>query len=161
VRRYTYAKTVRSLLAPASYRATVRFRWLDADGQVLDQDDAVSAVCIQDDLRPDLVPRRIDVQPAAGTRASSRYGVLVRNAGATASGAFGVRLDVPGLPSATATATGARQRRVAGRHGDRARVRARRHRDCRGRPSGARGRGGRGRQRGVRRLSGVTAGARV
>jgi len=105
VRRYTYAKTVRSLLAPASYRATVRFRWLDADGQVLDQDDAVSAVCIQDDLRPDLVPRRIDVQPAAGDTGQHRYGVLVRNAGATASGAFGVRLDVPGLPSATATAT--------------------------------------------------------
>ncbi len=105
VRRYTYAKTVRSLLAPASYRATVRFRWLDADGQVLDQDDAVSAVCIQDDLRPDLVPRRIDVQPGAGDTGQHRYGVLVRNAGATASGAFGVRLDVPGLPSATATAT--------------------------------------------------------
>jgi len=105
VRRYTYAKTVRSLLAPASYRATVRFRWLDADGQVLDQDDAVSTVCSQDDLRPDLVPRRIDVQPAAGDTGQHRYGVLVRNAGATASGAFGVRLDVPGLPSATATAT--------------------------------------------------------
>jgi len=105
VRRYTYAKTVRSLLAPASYRATVRFRWLDADGQVLDQDDAVSAVCIQDDLRPDLVPRRIDVQPVAGDTGLHRYGVLVRNAGATASGAFGVRLDMPGLPSATATAT--------------------------------------------------------
>ena len=105
VRRYTYAKTVRSLLAPASYRATVRFRWLDADGQVLDQDDAVSTVCSQDDLRPDLVPRRIDVQPAAGDAGQHRYGVLVRNAGATASGAFGVRLDVPGLPSATATAT--------------------------------------------------------
>jgi subtilase family serine protease len=83
----------------------VRFRWLDADGQVLDQDDAVSAVCSQDDLRPDLVPRRIDVQPAAGDTGQHRYGVLVRNAGATASGAFGVRLDVPGLPSATATAT--------------------------------------------------------
>ena len=105
VRRYTYAKTVRSLLAPASYRATVRFRWLDADGQVLDQDDAVSTVCSQDDLRPDLVPRRIDVQPAAGDTGQHRYGVLVRNAGATASGAFGVRIDVPGLPSATATAT--------------------------------------------------------
>jgi len=105
VRRYTYAKTVRSLLAPASYRATVRFRWLDADGLVLDQDDAVSTVCSQDDLRPDLVPRRIDVQPAAGETGQHRYGVLVRNAGATASGAFGVRLDVPGLPSATATAT--------------------------------------------------------
>ena len=105
VRRYTYAKTVRSLLAPASYRATVRFRWLDADGLVLDQDDAVSTVCSQDDLRPDLVPRRIDVQPAAGDTGQHRYGVLVRNAGATASGAFGVRIDVPGLPSATATAT--------------------------------------------------------
>jgi hypothetical protein len=102
VRRYTYAKTVRSLLAPASYRTTVRFRWLDANGRLLDQDDAVSAVCAQDDLRPDLVPRRIDDQPpAAGPQRG--YGVLVRNTGGSASGAFAVRVDVPGAPSATVT----------------------------------------------------------
>src|SRR4051794_26657410 len=29
VRRYTYEKTVRNLVVPASYRTTVRFRWQD------------------------------------------------------------------------------------------------------------------------------------
>ena len=32
VRRYTYAKTVTNLSAPAAYRTVVRFRWLDEDG---------------------------------------------------------------------------------------------------------------------------------
>ena len=70
-----------SLLAPASYRATVRFRWLDADGHVLDQDEASRRVCRQDDLRPDLVPRRDLRAAGAGDTGQRRYGVLVRNAG--------------------------------------------------------------------------------
>ena len=105
VRRYTYAKTVRSLLAPATYRTTVRFRWLGADGTVLEQDETISSACTQDDLRPDLAPRRIDIAPASDT-GQRRYGVTVRNVGATASGAFGIRLDLPGRPSVSAATAG-------------------------------------------------------
>ncbi|HWT25220.1 MAG TPA: CARDB domain-containing protein [Solirubrobacteraceae bacterium] len=102
VRRYIYAKTVRNLLAPAAYRATVRFRWLDAAGRVIARSSAVSATCAQPDLRADLVLRGIDAQPLPdpGLR---RYEVLLENAGAGGSGASVLRLDVPGRPLATAT----------------------------------------------------------
>ena len=101
VRRYSYAKTVRNLVAPAAYRTTVRFRWLDAAGVVLARSSAVSPSCAQEDMRPDLVPRTLDVLPAPdpGRR---RYAVLVRNAGASASGPAQLRLDVAGRASATA-----------------------------------------------------------
>src|SRR3954471_10830531 len=33
--RYVYDKTVQELLAPAEYRALIRFRWRDAHGRVL------------------------------------------------------------------------------------------------------------------------------
>src|SRR4051812_19046271 len=65
VRRYSYAKTVRNLVAPAAYRTTVRFRWLDASGAVLARSSAVSPTCAQEDLRADLVPRSLDVLPAS------------------------------------------------------------------------------------------------
>jgi CARDB len=101
VRRYSYAKTVRNLVAPATYRTTVRFRWLDASGAVLARSSAVSPTCTQEDLRPDLVPRALDVLPGAdpGLR---RYAIVVRNAGGSASGASALRLDVSGGRSASA-----------------------------------------------------------
>ena len=41
--RYLYDKTVQDLLAPASYRAVVDFRWRDAHGKVLHTSRATSA----------------------------------------------------------------------------------------------------------------------
>jgi hypothetical protein len=102
VRRYTYEKTVRALPAPASYRVTVRFRWHDAAGHVLARSEALSAPCAQDDLRPDPVARRIELLPTAEP-GTARYAVQVRNAGATDSGAFALRLDVAGHPPQSAT----------------------------------------------------------
>jgi hypothetical protein len=100
VRRYVYAKTVRSLLVPASYRAVVRFRWYDEEGAVVARARAVSPPCAQPDLRPDLVPRRLEALPAAaGLR---RYAVVVRNAGAGAAGASTLQLDVGGAASVSA-----------------------------------------------------------
>jgi CARDB protein len=101
VRRYSYAKSVRNLVAPAAYRTTVRFRWLDATGAVLARSSTVSASCAQNDLRPDLVPRSLDVLPAPDRR-QRRYAVAVRNAGASASGASQLRLDVAGRESSLA-----------------------------------------------------------
>ena len=101
VRRYSYAKTVVNLAAPAAYRTVVRFRWLDADGLVLRSARVTSAACRQPDFRPDLEPLRVEVAPGpdAGTR---RYTAVVRNAGRSAAGPFDVGLDdavehVPGL----------------------------------------------------------------
>ena len=97
VRRYTYAKTVINLSAPAAYRTVVRFRWLDADGEVVKSSRVTSENCRQPDMRPDLVPRRVDVLPGpdADTR---RYAVVVRNGGRTDAGPFGLTLSLAGEP---------------------------------------------------------------
>ena len=91
VRRYSYAKTVENLAAPAAYRAVVRFRWLDEDGRVADRSRRTSAACRQPDLRPNLVPRRVEVAPAAED-GMARYVVLLRNPGASDAGPFTVGL---------------------------------------------------------------------
>ena len=40
--RYVYTKRVENLLAPASYRVLLRFRWLDSDGDVVQRAKAYS-----------------------------------------------------------------------------------------------------------------------
>jgi len=91
VRRYSYARTVENLMAPAGYRAVVRVRWLDAGGVVLRTARVTSATCWQPDLRPNLIATALRVAPAPepGTH---RYDVRVRNAGRAAAGAFTVGL---------------------------------------------------------------------
>ena len=92
VRRYTFAKRVENLPAPAAYRVVVRFRWLGADGEILLRARETSATCRQPDLRPDLVVERVELQPAADP-GSRRYVVPVRNDGRTAAGPFTVTLQ--------------------------------------------------------------------
>jgi CARDB len=91
--RYVVDKRVEGLAAPADYKMEVRFRWLDAQGRVLDHAHRATRVCAQPDLRPDLSPRRITMAPGpeAGT---SRYVVPVRNLGGSPAGPFAVRLTV-------------------------------------------------------------------
>jgi len=100
-RQYVYAKRVENLAAPAAYRMVVRFRWYDARGRRIASARRVSAVCEQPDLRPDLMPLRVDVLAAAD--AARSYVVPVRNTGATAAGPFAVLLTVAGreLPAQT------------------------------------------------------------
>ncbi len=93
VRRYSYTRTIQNLAAPAVYRTTVRFRWLDADGATLRSRRDTSGWCRQPDLRPDLEVTAVDVLPAP--RADRRrYTVTVRNAGRTAAAAFDLGLRV-------------------------------------------------------------------
>jgi len=106
VRRYVYDRTIQNLAASAAYRTVVRFRWVDADGATLKSSRATSPACRQLDLRPNLVPLRLDVAP--GLRADERrYVVTVRNAGRSDAGAFAValgedrRIDVPALVAGT------------------------------------------------------------
>ena len=93
VGRYVYTKRVVSLVAPASYRTIVRFRWLDADGDVVKSARVTSAACRQPDMRPDLEVRRIEVLPG-GDAATRDYAVVVRNAGRSDADPFAVALRV-------------------------------------------------------------------
>ncbi len=108
VSRYSYAKTVRNLSAPAAYRAVVRFRWLDAGGAVLARSRAISRTCRQPDLRPDLVATLIEVVPGLDG-GPSRYAVTLENRGRTEAGPFSValragaeQLEPPALPGLAA-----------------------------------------------------------
>jgi hypothetical protein len=93
--RYVYTKRVENLLAPASYRVSVRFRWLDADGDRIDSMRDTSPACKQPDPRPNLLVRGIGVEAAADAK-SRRYVVLVRNNGHAAAGASSLSLTVGG-----------------------------------------------------------------
>jgi CARDB len=90
VRRYTYSRTVRNLGAPASYRMLARFRWLDADGDVVKRSRATSRSCRQPDMRPDVVATAI-AQVAGG------YEVALGNRGRSDAGPFEVALAVGAL----------------------------------------------------------------
>src|SRR5215207_11337868 len=93
VRRYSYAKTVQNLAAPAAYRMVVRFRWLDVGGEALERDRATSRSCRQPDMRPDLGVTWIDVTPPLET-GHAHYSVTLHNGGRSAAPAFRVALRV-------------------------------------------------------------------
>jgi hypothetical protein len=50
VRAYKYLKQVTNLAAPATYRALVRFRWLNAHGHVIKHAERYTARCVQPPL---------------------------------------------------------------------------------------------------------------
>jgi hypothetical protein len=90
VRRFSYSRTVRNLSAPATYRTVVRFRWLDAEGDVVRRSRAASRTCRQPDMRPDLVATEI-------VPAGDGYEVALRNRGRADAGPFDVVLAVGAL----------------------------------------------------------------
>jgi len=87
VRRYSYAKTVQNLAAPAAYRMVMRFRWLDAAGAVMARSRATSRACRQPDLRPELEALAVEVSPAVAPD-RRRFAITVRNRGRIAAGPF-------------------------------------------------------------------------
>jgi hypothetical protein len=89
VGRYLYDKTVDDLLAPASYRAVVDFRWRDSSGRVVHTSRDTSRGCHQPDPRPNLTAGALSVQPATqpGRR---RYVATLVNAGKGDAGPFEV-----------------------------------------------------------------------
>lgn len=78
-RGFVYRKRIERLVAPASYRARVQFRWTDADGEVLRRAVRTSPACRQPDARPDLEVASLDVADLGD--GTARYAVVVRNAG--------------------------------------------------------------------------------
>src|SRR3954452_547984 len=78
--RYVYDKTVQQLLAPAEYRAVIRFRWRDAHGRVLRSESATTKICRQPDPRPDL--------QIVALKTGARYVAVIRNTGRGDAGPF-------------------------------------------------------------------------
>src|SRR5436190_11932040 len=93
--RYVYTKRVENLLAPASYRVKLRFRWLDATGKVIARDQAYSRPCRQPDPRADLSVRSLGVQTLANP-ARDRYVVYVRNTGRSTADPSSLEFTVAG-----------------------------------------------------------------
>ena len=87
--RYVYTKTVEDLLAPASYRAQMHFRWQSATGRTLLRARRTSKTCRQPDLRPDLVVERL-------VGAGDGWHVTIRNSGRTAAYSFTVEVEADG-----------------------------------------------------------------
>jgi hypothetical protein len=102
VGRYLYDKTVDNLLAPASYRAVVDFRWRDARGHVIRMTRATSRACRQPDPRPDLTVGQLRVAPAAAA-GRRRYVATIANAGRGDAGAFDVDFTRNGMLIGTVT----------------------------------------------------------
>ena len=95
VGRYIYTKRVVALLAPASYRTLVRFRWIGRGGKRIASDRSTSPTCRQADLRPNLRPLAINSRAGADAE-HARYIVPVVNRGKTAAGPFDVVVTVDG-----------------------------------------------------------------
>ena len=103
---FVFRKRVDGLAVPARYRVLLRFRWEDADGEIVRSARHRTAACEQPDLRPDLVVETVTaILDAPGLAV---YRVKVRNAGRSTAGAFTVRLgsasvEVPQLAAARRT----------------------------------------------------------
>ena len=90
---FTYNHEVTALPAPAAFRVLVRARWIGRHHKVLHETSALSPVCVQPAIAPDLIVGRISRSPgaAAGT---VQYSVEVHNVGTAAAGPFQVSLTV-------------------------------------------------------------------
>jgi hypothetical protein len=97
--KYTYDKTVQDLLAPASYRAVVDFRWRDRKGKTVRIERAISPVCKQPDARPDLVVRSLRFE-------TGQYIAVVFNRGREPAGAFAVDFLADSAPLGTVEVVG-------------------------------------------------------
>jgi CARDB protein len=102
---FIYTKTVRALRAPGAYRASVRFRWYDADGRVVRRAGRRTRLCRQPDPRPDLQAATLTAAPGLGP-ATVTYLLTVRNAGRGAAGPFAVGLTTAGMPQSPVVVSG-------------------------------------------------------
>lgn len=92
-------------LAPATYRATVSFRWLDADGHVIASSKRRTETCTEPDARPKLAVGALDFAKV-GDPAQLRYIVNVRNDGKSEAGPFDVALSIDGVAQTPVTVIG-------------------------------------------------------
>jgi hypothetical protein len=92
---FVFTQRVQGLIAPASFRAQVRFRWYGTGGRLLRSTTRASAICKQPDQRADLRAGTLDAVRGPQPDEAS-YQLEVRNDGHTAAGPFDVVLTVAG-----------------------------------------------------------------
>jgi hypothetical protein len=92
VTRYAYSQTVKRLAQGTSYRMVVRYRWYDANGEVIKRAKRTSHECIQHGDLPNLIVPAIAI-PSAGT---PNYIVTVKNKGKAVAENFTVTLVIDG-----------------------------------------------------------------
>jgi hypothetical protein len=79
-----------NLPAPAKYRFRVTFRWTGAHGHVLGTAVRYSPLCVQRELRPDLLVKSIAVSTISRAPSEALYTAVIANRGATGAGPFEV-----------------------------------------------------------------------
>ncbi|MES1192945.1 MAG: CARDB domain-containing protein [Solirubrobacterales bacterium] len=98
---FVFTKRVEALIAPAGYRATITFRWLDAKGHVQRTTTRTTSICEQPDPRPDLVLGGVDA--TATGKSTAAYTVSVGNEGHSDAVPFAVTITVDGTVSQPVT----------------------------------------------------------
>ena len=96
VKRFVHRQEVLALAEGAEYRARVRFRWYDADGNVVKRAVRRSASCRQGGDLPNLVTESIGAGPLVGPSGAQQYRVWVVNRGSAAAPGAEVSLAVDG-----------------------------------------------------------------
>ena len=84
VLRFVHRQRVLGLAEGSKYRARVRFRWYDADGNLVKETVRRSPSCRQGGELPNLVVKQIRARPVAGPPGVQRYEVRVVNRGGAA-----------------------------------------------------------------------------
>src|ERR1700704_1330090 len=97
VGRLKFKQKVEALTAPATYRAVVSFRWINANGRVFARAQHVTPICQQPDLRPNLRIGRITGSRTAHPSTPPPAATLPHQ-GLSAARGFDVSLSVGGVP---------------------------------------------------------------
>jgi hypothetical protein len=97
---FVFTKRVEGLTAPAAYRATVTFRWLDARGHTQKTRTRTTPVCEEPDPRADLVLASLSATALGGSGGGqAAYAITVENDGLTEADPFAVTLTIDGRVS--------------------------------------------------------------
>jgi hypothetical protein len=92
VTRYTYTQTVKKLASGTAYRMVVRFRWYDANGEIVKRAKRTSDECVQEGDLPNLIIPAI----AVTSESTPSYIVTVKNKGQAVAENFTVTLTIDG-----------------------------------------------------------------
>ncbi|MFL5782206.1 MAG: CARDB domain-containing protein [Thermoleophilaceae bacterium] len=94
VTRYVYSQTIKRLEKGTTYRMVVKYRWYDANGEVIKRAKRTSHECEQTGDLPNLIVAGVSYDPSdVGTW---HYGVTVKNKGKSLAENFVVTLIVDG-----------------------------------------------------------------
>jgi hypothetical protein len=99
---FNYSQEVTSLVAPASFRVQVGYRWLDGDRHVIRRATRTTVACVEPAQLANLVAGAVSISPGPGA-GNATYDITVRNDGGQVAGPFDVSLSVAGVPLADQT----------------------------------------------------------